>query len=86
MTVAKFVIVVNINQDAQNAVGGPDMAHIFKWELHHYTGSSEGNQDPLENSGPTLATGSNDTVANAKATAQAYAGFYAQETVYTFEV
>lgn len=83
---AKFVVYINIDQDAQNSPTGPDLAHIFRWSLRRYLGTTEGGGgDPIENSGPEIATNRADSVANAKAAALAYASFYAQETVYILD-
>lgn len=79
----KFVIVITINQEAQNAPTGPDLAHIFRWDLRHLIGNGD---DPIENAGPSVATGTADTVDHAKTTAQAYASYYALEQAYIYEV
>lgn len=81
----KFVIQITINEVAQNAPGGPDMANIFKWTLHRYGGTDEGQVNPSENAGPAIATGTAAGVDAAKNTAEVYAQFYALETVYVYE-
>lgn len=81
----KFVIFININTDAQNAPNGPDMEHIFKWDLRRWIGSDGRKGEITEQGGPTLATGTASSVEGAKATAQAYANFYAMETAYVYD-
>lgn len=82
----KFVIFVNIDTEAQNAPGGPDLAHIFRWDLRRHKGSENDGGDVLEHSGPSLASERADSVANARAAAEIYASFYAQEVAYVYEV